>query len=58
MDNLTFYDLERDTEILMIEYRQGVKDKTIDPQKTTWEDYYTQSMSAIAESMKAVANNE
>lgn len=48
MESLGF-DLARDVELLMLEYRQGVKDRTINPQRTTWEDYYTEKMREIAE---------
>ena len=46
MNGLAF-DLARDVELIMMEYRQGVKEKKIDPQVTTWEDYYTECMAAI-----------
>lgn len=41
------FDLARDEEFLMLMYRQAVKDRTIDPQETTWEDYYAECMADI-----------
>ena len=38
------FDLARDKEFLMLIYKQGVKDKTINK---TWEDYYAECMADI-----------